>query len=221
MINLPISCAICGKLYTRLGTHVRVHGIMVKDYRKQFWGVSYAEILNTKINELFITTRKKWGHGFEHKLIKGATGYRTNNAERHKVSKTPFFDRSLTDQDIRRHLRGKTPVIVHAKDISKFLCFDVDSKMDNQAEGFEQAKQVTKQLITCLKLYIAENDIHVEDSAKGFHVWVFFDNLIPIPDLLLFAKYVTSFNANNELVHIELRPESEVGKGVKLPSKFT
>lgn len=211
----PIPCKICGKTFKRMGAHVKAHNMTLEQYRSQHGATSNIEIIVDKINDLFITRRDKWGHAY-HRKDSGSYGYRTNNAEKHKVSRTPFFDRNLTDKDIVRHLKGGSLAVIHTpKGSSKFLCFDLDAKTD---VGRDQSQAIASQLIEILSRYFPPEAIHLEFSGgKGFHIWIFFDRMISIEDLLAFACHVTQFNQGNADLNIEFRPESAEGKGVKLP----
>jgi len=211
-----IECKICGRVFTKLGRHVRGHGLSPDEYRKQYGQLRPLDAVIEKINDLFITTRKKWGLYYTDKRVEGAVGIRTNNAERRTTSKTPFWDRPLTDKDIERHLRGgDVPIVMFLEGQSKFLCFDIDASTE---AGYAQTKNIARDLIQELEEYFAPGDIHLEFSGnKGYHIWMFFDKLVPTDALIAFAKEVSSFNAGNVDVNIELRPESARGKGIKLP----
>jgi len=211
----PFPCKICGKSFTRMGTHVKTHGLTLEQYRTQYGDTKYIDRIIRKFNNLFITRRDEWGHAYRRE-DSGSIGYRTNKSSMHKVSKTPFFDRPLTDKDIARHLKGGSAVVVKTPvGYSKWLCFDLDAKSE---EGKQQAMPVASNLIKILTQYFPPDAIHLEFSGgKGYHVWIFFDRIAPIEDLLAFAKNVTQFNLGNKDLDIEFRPESAGGKGVKLP----
>lgn len=211
----PIPCKICGKTFIRMGAHVKTHGLSLENYRSQYGDTRYIDRIIRKINNLFITRRDKWGHAYR-RTDSGSYGYRTNDASKNKVSKTPFLDRNLIDKDIARHLRGGTAAVINTPNgYSKWLCFDLDAKTE---EGKQQAIPIARNLIQNLSQYFQSEGIHLEHSGgKGYHVWIFFDHIVPIEDLLAFAKHVTQFNQGNTDLDIEFRPESANGKGVKLP----
>jgi biotin operon repressor len=107
------------------------------------------------------------------------------------------------------HIDGDMTVgVFYCHGGSKFLAFDIDDVIDVKVRGI---------ICTLERIGIAKQDIHVEFSGnKGYHVWLFIDGTLPIQRLVQFGKWVIG-QMGEYRDRIELRPESEKGKGVKLP----
>lgn len=114
---------------------------------------------------------------------------------------------SLSDNVLTSHLAGKYAIAVYAsQEGSKFICFDVD---DGQWVSVQA-------ILDCLEMLgVDRNYLHVSTSGgKGYHVEMFFDDLVPI-DLLysLYDMVIQRTLLNRKKV--EYRPSSH--QAVKLP----
>ena len=121
-------------------------------------------------------------------------------------TKKPF---KLTEKDIEHHLSGNKTIGVRAKNYTKFMCLDIDTKG-------EQAKRDAKSIINLLQeeFNISIEHIHVVNSGnKGYHIYLFFDEIVSISNMKKF--YLDILNkgqySSNE---VELRPTN---MAVKLP----
>jgi hypothetical protein len=116
-----------------------------------------------KINELYITNRKKY-------LI---LNKKENSGKYIEINEGQERYVPLNDSLIRKHLRGKHTIgVFSGKNISKFLCFDLDIT-DKQ-----KLKWTYYLLVECLnELGIKNEHIHVATSGnKGCHLLIFIEN---------------------------------------------
>ncbi|MBU9711369.1 TOTE conflict system archaeo-eukaryotic primase domain-containing protein [Evansella tamaricis] len=92
---------------------------------------------------------------------------------------------TLHDQAVRQHIEGdRTIGCFYCGKGSKFLCFDIDDKEPIKTLGI---------ISTLKRIGFPKEHIHVEDSGnKGYHVWLFFDDTLPIEKLVSFGKWVIS-----------------------------
>ncbi|MNW47130.1 hypothetical protein D3C74_244520 [compost metagenome] len=120
------------------------------------------------------------------------------------------FTKKLVDSTVKSHLSGKRTVgCFYIGKASKFLCFDVD----------ENDPFIPLQLLQLLKeTGFTPEELHVEYSgSKGWHVWLFFEEPVPIAKLVSFGKYMIQ-QLGTKGKKIELRPEQkEKSRGIKLP----
>ncbi len=128
-----------------------------------------------------------------------------------QISDTGYIERKnkLIDTIVRDHINGKRTIgCFYCNGGTKFMVFDIDEVDDVRAPA----------IITILKrLGIKDYDIHLESSGnKGFHIWLFFDQTLPIKKIVDFGHWVIS-QLGEYASKIELRPESIKGKGIKLP----
>lgn len=182
-----------------------------------------------KINELYITTRKKY-------LILSPKTVTSDTGEKNIIGKylTLSDDKQkfvpLNDSLIRRHLQGKQTIgVFSGEDISKFLCFDLDFPDDTM-----KAKWVYRHLIVALnEIGIENKHIHTSFSgSKGYHVEIFIQNGTSVSNLImLFNRTMDTikknlpddikFNIHSKREHygefgqIEMRPSFD--QGVKIP----
>ncbi|WP_311063169.1 TOTE conflict system archaeo-eukaryotic primase domain-containing protein [Staphylococcus epidermidis] len=84
----------------------------------------------------------------------------------------------LCDNDLVSHIKGiKTVGIFSGEVFTKFLCFDVDTGKSNKAQARNDVLNLRLSLITDFGL--SDNNLEVVDSGnKGYHVYLFFDDLI-------------------------------------------
>lgn len=120
---------------------------------------------------------------------------------------------TLNDFVIRQHLNQSQTIGIKlgVGGLTNFLAFDIDIMNENDR------KSTTIKLVDLLNTYygILKEDIHVWYSgSKGYHVDLYFDNMIPEKSLLPFYKEVLS-KLNESSNRIERRPTT--GQGVKLP----
>jgi hypothetical protein len=115
----------------------------------------------------------------------------------------------LKDAVILEHLQGKKTVGgFYCNGGSKFLCFDIDCRDPNVTIALKEILLQNK---------IPSQHIHIEDSGnKGWHIWIFFGNTLPIQSLVDFGNYVKD-KLWQDKRNIELRPESLTSKGIKFP----
>lgn len=159
------------------------------------------EITN-KINELYITTRYKY-------LKMYSEGeYITLN------KKVKQEDKQLADWMIKKHLYGEFSIGVFGADNkgNKFICFDIDVKEDNK-----KATHLTYQLVnTLVELGVPDEYINISLSGhKGFHVEIFFEQLIPSKLANSFYDLVINVGGY-ERSKVELRGIG-IERGVKIP----
>lgn len=155
------------------------------------------EIL-TQMNNLFVTYRGS---------------YLMQTGEGPTASYTTIKSKKLSDYILRQHLNQYQTIGIKLgpEGLTKFMTFDVDI-MD---EG--DRRNVTIKLVSLLNRYygIPREDIHVWYSgSKGYHIDLYFDNMIPEKSLLSFYQEVL-FGLNESVNRIERRPTT--GQGVKLP----
>ncbi|MBP1906315.1 DNA-binding transcriptional regulator YhcF (GntR family) [Paenibacillus turicensis] len=154
----------------------------------------YKEALLAKLNHLVIGERKRY-----------IEQYKQGDNVRYYTAK-----RILKDEVVIAHLEGKRTVgCYYIGKLSKFLCFDID----------EPDPSIPLQLLKILKdMGFRSNELHIENSgSKGWHIWLFFEEPIPISRLTRFGKVIIA-ELGSMGSRIELRPEqSESSRGIKLP----
>lgn len=155
-----------------------------------------------KINQLYITTRNKY-------LMQKDGGQYITLTKKPDNKVIP-----LNDAFIATHLEGKiTYGVFSAGHSSKFITFDVDIAGD-----ITQAKWTTQRLINILveQFNIGYDEMHVSFSGnKGYHVDIFFDELIEVDTLRAFYNEVMREYGEVSGGDIEFRPSYT--QGVKLP----
>lgn len=153
-----------------------------------------------KLNELYITTRRKY-------LVQTADNYITLDSS---VNSNVW---TLNDGMMKRHLSGvNTYGVFNANTVNKFMTFDVD-----YADDDAMARWATLKLIDVLTrdFNIARKDIHVSISGgKGFHVDLFFDRALPVATVETFYSNVLKASDLPD-AKVEFRPT--YAQGVKLP----
>lgn len=120
----------------------------------------------------------------------------------------------LARSHLVEHLKGtKTIGIFSGEVYSKYLCFDVDTGKHNQAQARNDVRVLIYALIS--EFDIPNEYITVADSGnKGYHVYLFFDDVIQVDYLKAFYREVlerTGYSSSE----IEFRPTAT--QGVKLP----
>lgn len=120
----------------------------------------------------------------------------------------------LARSHLVEHLEGtKTIGIFSGEVYSKYLCFDVDTGKHNQSQARNDVRVLIYALIS--EFDIPNEYITVADSGnKGYHVYLFFDDVIQVDYLKAFYREVlerTGYSSSE----IEFRPTAT--QGVKLP----
>nr|WP_144922358.1 hypothetical protein [Paenibacillus bovis] len=153
-----------------------------------------------KLNELYITSRRRY-------LVQTESTYYTNDR-----SKSPKVW-TLNDGMLARHLEGtNTYGVFNARDVNKFMTFDIDFADDTEA-GQRATKEIIATLIT--QYNITLDDIHVSISGnKGYHIDLFFDEMLPVELAEKFYHNVIK-DAGYPSDKVEFRPTW--AQGVKLP----
>lgn len=116
-------------------------------------------------------------------------------------------DLRLDNKAICNHLNHKSTVSVYAGRVcSKFICFDVD----------DGSKETVKKLIDAISYAgFDQNKIYVSTSGgKGFHVEMFFDELMRTSVLRAFYNYICE-DAKVDKTLVEFRPT--FSQAIKLP----
>lgn len=153
-----------------------------------------------KLGELYVTTRFKY-------LMQTDSGYIALNSNQ-KSHVQPLHDGFLA-----AHVEGKyTYGVFDRNGKTKFLTFDVDYPQESEA------RWATLKLIDvlCEDFGISREDIHVSLSgSKGFHVDLFFADVIETAQARQFHAKVMQAFGNRGSGDVEFRPTFT--QGVKLP----
>lgn len=120
----------------------------------------------------------------------------------------------LSKQHLLDHIQGNKTIGIFSGDVySKYICFDVDTGKHQRSI----AKRDTKILIYTLisEFNLSKDYITVVDSGnKGYHVYLFFDDVIHVEYLRAFYREVIE-RAGYDPTDIEFRPTDT--QAVKLP----
>lgn len=115
----------------------------------------------------------------------------------------------LNDGSLQRHLEGKETIgVFSGAQITKFICFDVDTK--------ENAERDTRHLVNTLvdDYNISRDDIHISLSgSKGYHCELYLDKVISYKMAERFYNDVR-IKAGFSKEDVELRPQP--GQGLKI-----
>lgn len=126
---------------------------------------------------------------------------------------------SYTDQDIQEHLLGTKCIglyPIHESKV-KFLCFDIDGQ-DGEHKGF-----ITKILAVFEKLNILSRYYLIEDSGRGYHIWLFFYEFLDSAKVYKFGRIILELAGLVVNKDVELFPKQpqvsggRLGNLVKLP----
>lgn len=169
----------------------------IQEYEKEFYNEKQAI---HKINELYITTRNKFIEMSQDG--KWTTVEKTNSA----ISKSFKRKYALCDKDVMEHLRQKKTLGVHmAGNYSKFITFDIDRLDIGMLES----------VVNAITHYIPKDDIHCSFSGlKGFHIEIFFKDLVP-KDIVNKFYYVILSDTGYKENEVECRGNSN--QAIKLP----
>lgn len=169
------------------------------------YNVELEDQIISKVNELYINFRQYFT------ILSPQGKYLSSQAMKGNPK--------LSDNWVRNHIREKQSLVVFSgKEISKFLCFDVDIK------DKVKAKWVTYKIIDQLKqLGFSDTDIHVATSGnKGYHVLLFIKDGTSLSNLRLIFDTVLR---NEELERfdygqVEFRPNHTQGVKLELSRNF-
>ena len=194
-------CKICNSKMANKKHIESAHGIKYDDYIKEYEKEFYNEKQAVhKINELYITTRNRFIE-----MTKDGnwiTVEKTNNI----MSKSFKRKYSLCDRDITDHLKQKKTLGVHmVGNYSKFITFDID-RLDID---------ILETVVNAISYYVEKENIHCSYSGlKGYHIEVFFKELIPKDIIDKFYHVILSDTGYKEN-EVECRGNNN--QAVKLP----
>ena len=157
------------------------------------------KLILDSINELYIMTRFKY-----------VKQYKEKSGE----SKYTHMPYTLSDNQVLKHIRQQETLAIFAgRDLTKFICFDVDSRKD-----LNYSKQLAKEVIEVLinTFNIDKQYINVSFSgSKGYHVEIFFAEAIDnLKAKLLYTAIMMFINPLND-AEVEFRPTFT--QAVKVP----
>lgn len=166
------------------------------------FSVEYIEALVEKMSNLYVMTRHKYLTMYKH-LDTGISRWNT-------VSRG-----SLTDNKIASHLcQQDTLGVFSGKYLSKFICFDIDSKSVKNSKLV--ASLLRDELVQTF--YVPKEYIHINFSGKkGYHIEIFFDEALPVTTLQTFYDVVMLYMRTNYMFTGEIEFRPTYGQGVKLP----
>ncbi|MCC9117504.1 hypothetical protein LOY18_12000 [Staphylococcus capitis] len=120
----------------------------------------------------------------------------------------------LAREHLLNHIVGTQTVgIFSGKTFSKYICFDVDTGKESIAQARNDVRVLRS--VLCNDFNIPYDYIPVAYSGnKGYHVYLFFDNVICVDYLHAFYREVLD-RAGYSTSEIEFRPTAKLG--VKLP----
>lgn len=176
------------KVYTTINSLEAIQSVVLSEQEERL------KLLIDSLNDLFITTRKK---------------FITNIYD----GKFKLTKRILTDNRLRNVLKHKeTIAIFSASKTSKFLTFDIDVNGD-----LELAETYAIKILEILdaKMEIKKENTLVNYSGnKGLHVHILFDKLVEIKKLKQLYNYVLA-KLNVPTNVIEFRPTYK--QAIKIP----
>lgn len=125
-----------------------------------------------------------------------------------------YNPQGLSRDDLIAHFNGtKTIGIFSGQELSKYICFDVDTGKESRKQAQNDVRILVHSLIA--EFSLSKDYITVADSGnKGYHVYLFFDNVIPVEYLRAFYHEVLD-RTGYSVTQIEFRPTPK--QGVKLP----
>lgn len=120
----------------------------------------------------------------------------------------------LSKQHLLEHIRGNKTVGIFSGDVySKYICFDVDTGKYRRSIAKRDTKMLVYTLIS--EFNLSKDYITVVDSGnKGYHVYLFFDDVIQVEYLRAFYREVLE-RTGYDSTEIEFRPTGT--QAVKLP----
>lgn len=122
--------------------------------------------------------------------------------------------KQLGNNHIIAHLKGdKTIGVFSGKEVTKFMCFDVDTGKQSKRVAQRDTRAIIHVLVN--EFAVPYECIEVVDSGnKGYHILLFFDDVISVNYIRAFYREVLA-RAEYNSTEIELRPTAT--QGVKLP----
>lgn len=205
-------CQICKKSFKRLGNHVKAHGLTFDQYLAEHDPAEHE--LREKIrllDDLYITTRQKILKQFPEK------GYRTIHiVPKHEQGEKAVRHWPLNQDDLREHLAGQNTLgVFFLPYSSKFIGFDIDIPPTGEPQGKSKAIKALQGLFYHLTEFVPPESILCSFSGnKGYHVDVFFDQLVSKDKLAHFYTMILDQTGYTES-EIEVRGTGE--QGYKLP----
>lgn len=159
-----------------------------------------------RLNDLYFIQRK-------HYLIqyKEPTGYRQYTAG--QINKHGNKEKALMDWQFEKHLNGDFTIGTYSKFFSKFLTFDVDFHDPNMAKWIAYKVANTLNELGIQNYYISFS------GNKGYHIDIFFKDLIRVDYAKKFYEYVIDKSGVLEHSDIGNKVEFRVTDklGVKIP----
>lgn len=216
MQNKKVKCPFCGKRFKILSRHItscqmNVEKLTLSEFKKKYF-ISYKEMIISHFHHLHFPSHYPltWlSCSFYHRKQLISTPLPKTNYGNHR----PWG--KLNNGDIASHFNQRTSLghVFSNSTSSPFIVFDIDNK--NNSASDNEMKCVTTKLITELAKFFPPEDIHlVFSGGKGFHVWIYFENIKPShAEAIRFSTEVTNFNINNKNVNIEIRPNNATSAG--------
>ena len=156
--------------------------------------------------DLYVTEQKK--RLVQYRDEQGKAQYKTEEAGKGYLKNARYI---ITTEELVRHIQGKAVYgIFGGKELSKFLCFDIDYGSWKKSEKW--ARRIINSL---LRHGIKREQIHVSFSGKkGFHIDMFFEQAMSIKIMKVFYEHIVK-DVEGDKHKIEFRPTNM--QGVKLP----
>lgn len=156
--------------------------------------------------------------------FKSVTGYCTHEPKHRPLSTCPdVHDNIFTDVQLRQHLLGEhTFAPYQIKDGNvKWVCIDIDGYGDID---HRRAQAMLREVVNKMNHMGLSSSYLVEASgAKGYHVWLFFDQPVDVSYGYGLGHTITNGLAQDENIHYEVYPKqfdaenAGYGNTVKLP----
>lgn len=194
-------CKICNEKTANKKHIEAAHKISYEEYLKQYELEFYNEKeAIKKINELYITVRNKFIEMSP--SGKWVTVEKTNNIDSNSFKRKY----ALCDKDIATHLRHKKTIgVCMPENYSKFITFDID-RLDID---------MLERVVNSIACYISRENIHCSFSgSKGYHVEIFFKDLVP-KDII--NKFYHVILADTGYTEHEVECRGNNNQAVKLP----
>ncbi|XIH07592.1 hypothetical protein C1N87_14840 [Priestia aryabhattai] len=156
--------------------------------------------------DLYVTEQKK--RLVQYRDKEGNAHYRTEEAGKGYLKNARYV---ITTAELMRHVQGKAVYgIFGGRELSKFLCFDIDYG------SWRKSEKWANKIINSLQRHgIEREQIHVSFSGKkGFHIDLFFEQATSIKMMQTFYEHIVK-DIEGDKHKIEFRPTNM--QGVKLP----
>jgi len=180
-----------------VGSEIDLDASDIKEFQDERTKLSERGEAATLLRELYVSYRKKYNL-----CVNGSVF--THRKQNQDGSKS---DRTLSNREIYAHICRKFAVAIFAgPQSSKFMCFDVDE--DDQ-------DAVRKIIASLVRFGIPDDRIYVSLSGgKGYHVEIFFEELVYTEKLRTLYEWVTQEN-DLDRSKVEFRPTHN--QCIKLP----